>query len=77
METEDVCDEPVVDIDGNDKKNPLAVVEYIDDIYSYYKKVEVVNNFHYTCFLSVNFELILVTKLDRFSVSLHLIIFWF
>ncbi|KAH7850386.1 hypothetical protein Vadar_032143 [Vaccinium darrowii] len=40
VETEDVCDEPVVDIDGNDKKNPLAVVEYIDDIYSYYKKVE-------------------------------------
>lgn len=38
---EDTSEEPVVDIDGNDKKNPLAVVEYIDDIYSYYKKVEV------------------------------------
>lgn len=48
---EDTSEEPVVDIDGNDKKNPLAVVEYIDDIYSYYKKVEVVYNFHYTCFL--------------------------
>ncbi|KAG5542771.1 hypothetical protein RHGRI_015772 [Rhododendron griersonianum] len=41
VEMEDTSEEPVVDIDGNDKKNPLAVVEYIDDIYSYYKKVEV------------------------------------
>ncbi|XP_058220556.1 G2/mitotic-specific cyclin-2-like [Rhododendron vialii] len=40
VEMEDTSEEPVVDIDSNDKKNPLAVVEYIDDIYSYYKKVE-------------------------------------
>lgn len=34
-------DEPIVDIDASDKKNPLAVAEYIDDIYAYYKKTEV------------------------------------
>lgn len=38
---EDIAEEPYVDIDGADEKNPLAVVEYIDDIYAYYKKVEV------------------------------------
>lgn len=38
---EDVDDEPVVDIDSSDKKNTLAVVEYVEDLYTYYKKVEV------------------------------------
>lgn len=38
---EDVEDCPIVDIDSTDKKNTLAVVEYIDDIYAYYKKTEV------------------------------------
>ena len=47
---EDISEEPVLDIDSGDKRNPLAVVEYIDDIYAYYEKVEVVHNFHYTCF---------------------------
>lgn len=37
---EDV-DEPVMDIDTCDTENPLAVVEYIDDIYEFYKKTEV------------------------------------
>lgn len=37
-----ITDEPIVDIDSIDKKNPLAVVEYIDDIYSYYRKSEVI-----------------------------------
>ena len=49
---EDISEEPVVDIDSGDKRNPLAVVEYIDDIYAYYKKVEVVHIFHYTCLFS-------------------------
>ena len=40
-------EEPVMDIDSADKNNPLAVVEYIDDLYAYYKKVEV----GYSCFL--------------------------
>ncbi|KAL2529705.1 Cyclin-B2-4 [Forsythia ovata] len=41
IEMEDInVEEPVVDIDNGDKKNPLAVVEYIDDIYAYYKKTE-------------------------------------
>lgn len=34
-------EEQVTDIDSSDKKNPLAVTEYIDDIYTYYKKMEV------------------------------------
>ncbi|CAN8240170.1 unnamed protein product [Cochlearia groenlandica] len=33
-------EESVMDIDNCDKANPLAVVEYIDDIYSFYKKNE-------------------------------------
>ncbi|KAK9748486.1 hypothetical protein RND81_02G060700 [Saponaria officinalis] len=41
VEMEDVdVDEPIMDIDRRDKDNPLAVTEYIDDIYAYYKKVE-------------------------------------
>ncbi|EFH57120.1 predicted protein, partial [Arabidopsis lyrata subsp. lyrata] len=31
-------EESVMDIDSCDKNNPLAVVEYIDDIYCFYKK---------------------------------------
>ena len=34
-------DDPVLDIDSSDIENPLAVVEYIDDIYHFYKKTEV------------------------------------
>ncbi|KAK2995084.1 hypothetical protein RJ640_020724 [Escallonia rubra] len=40
VEMEDLNEEPIMDIDSADKKNPLAVVEYIDDIYAYYKKAE-------------------------------------
>ncbi|OMO91443.1 hypothetical protein CCACVL1_07111 [Corchorus capsularis] len=40
VEMEDADEELVVDIDDCDKKNPLAVVEYIDDIYKFYKKAE-------------------------------------
>lgn len=45
---EDVAEEPLINIDSGDKKNPLAVVEYIDDLYAHYKKVEV---YQLTCFL--------------------------
>lgn len=38
---EDAEDWSIVDIDSFDKKNSLAVVEYIEDIYAYYKKAEV------------------------------------
>ncbi|KAF3670527.1 hypothetical protein FXO37_08502 [Capsicum annuum] len=38
IEMEDVEDWSVVDIDSSDKKNELTIVEYIDDIYAYYKK---------------------------------------
>ncbi|KAJ6684624.1 CYCLIN-B2-3-RELATED [Salix purpurea] len=41
VEMEDVEEEPVMDIDGCDKKNPLAVAEYIDDLYNFYKKAEI------------------------------------
>ncbi|GMH14931.1 hypothetical protein Nepgr_016772 [Nepenthes gracilis] len=40
VEMEDIFEEPVVDVDGLDAKNPLAVVEYVADLYSYYKKME-------------------------------------
>lgn len=44
VEMEDISEEPVVDIDSCDMKNPLAVVEYIDDIYAYYKRAEVLTS---------------------------------
>lgn len=40
IEMEDLDEEPVVDIDSGDQQDTLAVVEYIDDIYSHYKKTE-------------------------------------
>ncbi|KAK4773477.1 hypothetical protein SAY87_028496 [Trapa incisa] len=36
--------EPIMDIDGRDKKNPLAVVDYVEDIYAYHRKME-----NYSC----------------------------
>ncbi|KAF3682860.1 Cyclin-B2-5 [Capsicum annuum] len=38
IEMEDTEYWSVMDIDSSDKKNKLTVVEYIDDIYAYYKK---------------------------------------
>lgn len=44
---EDIVEEPVVDIDGSDAKNPLAVVDYVEDMYAYYRKMEVNQTFLY------------------------------
>lgn len=38
---EDIFEETGTDIDGGDATDPLAVVEYVEDIYAYYKKMEV------------------------------------
>lgn len=38
---EDICEETSTDIDSCDAKDPLAVVEYVEDMYAYYKKMEV------------------------------------
>jgi len=35
--------EQIIDIDASDVDNELAAVEYIDDIYKFYKLVEVSN----------------------------------
>lgn len=43
VEMEDIEEEPVIDIDSRDKKDQLAVVEYIDDLYAFYRKSEVKN----------------------------------
>ncbi|AES95280.1 G2/mitotic-specific cyclin-1 [Medicago truncatula] len=40
VEMEDIMEEPVMDIDTPDANDPLAVAEYIEDLYSYYRKVE-------------------------------------
>ncbi|CAA0836797.1 Cyclin-B2-3 [Striga hermonthica] len=40
IEMEDIFEETVADIDGGDVKDPLAVVEYVEDLYAYYKKME-------------------------------------
>ncbi|XP_022976396.1 cyclin-B2-3-like [Cucurbita maxima] len=41
LEIKDVDEEPVIDIDSLDKKDPLRVVEYIDDLYTYCRAAEV------------------------------------
>ena len=38
---EDLVVESALDIDSCDSNNPLAVIDYVEDIYSYYKRVEV------------------------------------
>ncbi|XP_012065375.1 G2/mitotic-specific cyclin-2 isoform X2 [Jatropha curcas] len=40
VEMEDIIEEPIVDIDGCDAKNPLAVVDYVEDLHAYYRKIE-------------------------------------
>lgn len=41
MEDADKEEERVINIDACDEKNPLAVVEYIDDMHRFYKESEV------------------------------------
>lgn len=54
-------EEPIVDIDSVDKKNSLAVTEYIDELYTFYKKAEVkylsmyFRNFEHMCLLHCYF----------------------
>ena len=43
---EDIAAKPIVDIDACDAKNPLAVVEYVEDLYAYYRKMEVHSTIH-------------------------------
>ncbi|GAB2279749.1 G2/mitotic-specific cyclin-1 [Dionaea muscipula] len=40
VEMEDIFEDAIMDIDGRDLKNPLAVVDYVEDLYSHYKKTE-------------------------------------
>lgn len=40
---EDIDEETFLDIDNGDKRNPLAVFEYIDDLYKFYRKAEVIS----------------------------------
>ncbi|CAK9164935.1 unnamed protein product [Ilex paraguariensis] len=40
VEMEDIFEEPVMDIDGCDARNPLAVSDYVEDLYAYYRKME-------------------------------------
>lgn len=41
VEMEDVFEETAIDIDIKDAKNPLAAVDYVEDLYVYYSKMEV------------------------------------
>ncbi|KAI7724538.1 hypothetical protein M8C21_032560 [Ambrosia artemisiifolia] len=40
VEMEDIFEEPVIDIDISDTRNTLAVVEYVEDLYAHYKRME-------------------------------------
>ncbi|PHT89388.1 G2/mitotic-specific cyclin-2 [Capsicum annuum] len=41
VEMEDVYEEALIDIDSDDANNPLAVVDYVGDLYANYRKMEV------------------------------------
>ncbi|RWW11419.1 hypothetical protein GW17_00024968 [Ensete ventricosum] len=41
VEMEDIVAETAPDIDSCDSNNPLAVVEYVEDIYNFYRQTEV------------------------------------
>ncbi|CAN4109787.1 unnamed protein product [Withania somnifera] len=41
IEMEDIFEETAIDIDSDDIKNPLAVVDYVEDLYAYHSKMEV------------------------------------
>ena len=45
-----VVEEPIVDIDSCDAKNPLAVVEYVEDLYAHYREMEVSFGLHMLLF---------------------------
>lgn len=36
-----IVEEPILDIDVSDVKNTLAAVEYVKDLYAFYRKMEV------------------------------------
>ncbi|KAJ7944069.1 Cyclin [Quillaja saponaria] len=40
VEMEDIFEEPITDIDNCDANNPLAVVDYVHDLYAYYRRME-------------------------------------
>ncbi|KAJ8764120.1 hypothetical protein K2173_005026 [Erythroxylum novogranatense] len=40
IEMEDIIEEHVLDIDGCEAKNPLAVVDYVEEVYAYYRRME-------------------------------------
>ncbi|XP_077231232.1 cyclin-B2-2-like [Tasmannia lanceolata] len=40
IEMKDLVEETVPDIDSCDSKNPLAVVDYVEEIYTFYKQIE-------------------------------------
>ncbi|XP_020084579.1 cyclin-B2-1-like isoform X2 [Ananas comosus] len=46
VEMEDLVEEPIPDIDGFDSSNPLAAVDYVEEIYSFYKRTEVAGCAH-------------------------------
>ncbi|KAI9092776.1 hypothetical protein K1719_027573 [Acacia pycnantha] len=46
VEMEDIIEEPIVDIDSGDANNPLAVVDYVDELHDYYREMEVANARH-------------------------------
>ncbi|KAE8690312.1 Cyclin b2,4 isoform 2 [Hibiscus syriacus] len=69
VEMEDIDVEPFLDIDNCDKNNPLAVVEYIDDLYEFYRKAEV----HYKFELMEETLYLTVNIIDRF-LSAHQVV---
>ncbi|XP_052197068.1 G2/mitotic-specific cyclin-2-like [Diospyros lotus] len=40
VEMEDIFEDAILDIDNTNAKNPLAVADYVDDLYAYYRKME-------------------------------------
>ncbi|XP_047971789.1 G2/mitotic-specific cyclin-2-like [Salvia hispanica] len=56
VEMEDIFEETVLDIDGGDAKDPLAVVDYVEDLYASYKKMES-SSCVSPCYMSQQFDI--------------------
>ncbi|KAL5984203.1 hypothetical protein ACLOJK_018307 [Asimina triloba] len=61
-EMEDAALDPMLDIDSCDANNPLAVVDYVEDIYAFYRQEEV----HYKFELMDETLYLAVNLIDRF-----------
>lgn len=67
VEMEDAIVDLVLDIDREDVNDPFAVVDYVEDIYAFYRETEVNNQNHCKWVLSLSSETIKLSVNELFS----------